>query len=122
MSSLRVLTPSEFQIVHDNLDIGKIAPILLDCGLLSTEDHEKLVKKTGKPAIKIITNKAKEHKEGAKLFQIALEKSKEHKGHQEILRVLFPADESTKKGIADIKLCGFVHISTFFVLRFLSTS
>jgi len=101
MPSLHKLTVSEFQVVSNNLDVDRIVPILLKLDLLSTQDHEKLVQKSGKPAVKIIINRAKEHEKGAELFQHALEESKEDEGHQKILSVLFPAgvSKSQEKGI-----------------------
>ena len=106
MPSLRTLSVSEFQVVLENLDIDQIVPILLDFELLSPQDHEKLVKKSGKPAVKIIINKAKEHAEGAELFQYALEETREHKGHRKILSVLFTAGSSNsqKKGNGGVQV------------------
>ena len=90
MPSLHALTVSEFTVVNDNLDVDLIAPILLDLKLLSSQDNDKLVNKTRKAAIKLIINRAREHSDGAKLFQSALEKLLEHKGHQKILSALYP--------------------------------
>jgi len=90
MPSLHKLTESEFKDVFENLDVDCIVPILMDLKLLSPQDRDKLGSKSKKPAVKIIINKAREHEDGAELFQCGLMKSLEIVGHQKILSVLFP--------------------------------
>jgi len=90
MPPLRVLTESEFKDVLENLDVDCIVPILVDLKLLLSKDCAKLANKSGKPAVKLIINKAREHDNGAELFQHALIKSFEIEGHQRILSLLFP--------------------------------
>lgn len=89
MPSLRLLSPSEFESVNENLNVEPIAQILFELGVLSLQDHVKVINLSQKSAVKFIVKRLKSHKSGNEKFQQALQKSKEHHGHQVILSVLY---------------------------------
>ena len=92
MSSLAV-SVSQFEVIETNLNIELIIPVLEDLGLLSSPDKEKLAQKSQKQAVKFILKKVKQQSESSQLFHDALEKTKANVGHQNILQVLYPAED-----------------------------